>query len=443
MPTASLVLVLACLAPPPAESAPPTASEQVEVVAVEPPPAPELPRDAFAPADTAPIVPAPAPTPTTTPAPNPNPNPTWQAELFADLLYAVNSNTPDNHVMRGFLTSPRSGEFTPNTVGAFVRHAVNDAEPWWFELGIHAGPAVDALVGAEPEPGGADSRYAGLEVFKHIALANAGFRIRKSGTTIGAGVLESPLGLSSFWTFRNPNYTPMWQNNIVPYYFSGARITQDIPGGLTLAAWVVNGAQTYADANEAPSGMFSLTYTPKPRKGMKGLTLKSHVLFGPEGPSIAPEDWYILWDSTLVWDFDAHFTMGFCWDYAIENPGRAIGDQNVYMGGGILARGTIFESEVATIDLVLRPDFLWDRDGRFFGVEQLLLTPTATLNAYVWERLIVRAEYRFDYSNNENGFFYRGAATTDGGPDLAQLQHTVFVSLTALWDFWFGRRKAG
>lgn len=443
MPTSLALLALTLLSPP--DAAP---TETVEIVAIEPPPAPTPSEPPPAPSDTAapttvPTLPLDATAPIDAPAPKPEPKHTWQAELFADLLYAVNSNSPDNHVMRGFLTSPRSGEFTPNVVGAFVRHAANEDEPWWFELGIHAGPAVDALVAAEPSPGGAQSRYAGLEVFKHIALANAGFRIRKSGTTIGAGVIESPFGLSSFWTFRNPNYAPMWQNNIVPYYFSGARITQDIPGGLTFAAWVVNGAQTYADANKAPSGIASLTWTPKPRKGMKGLVLKSHVLFGPEGPSIAPEDWYVLWDSTLVWDFDAHFTMGFCWDYAIENPGRIRGDQNVYMGGGILARGTIFENEVATMDLVLRPDVLWDRDGRFFGVEQQwFVTPTATLNTYVWERLIVRAEYRFDWSSNERGFFYRKDATADGGPGLARTQHTVFVGLTALWDFWFGRRRA-
>ncbi len=398
--------------------------------------------------------PASAPTPAATPKPElqplPEPAPkrdqneqsrTWQAELFVDIVYAFNSNSPDNHILRGMATSPRSNEVTANTIGAFVRHAATDAEPWWFELGFHAGAAVDSLVAAEPVPGGEDGRYAGVEVFKHIALANAGFRIRKTKTSIGAGVFESPLGLSSFWTFRNLNYTPMWQNNIVPYYFMGARISQELPGGVTLSGWIVNGMQTYSDVNKVPSGMVSLLFQPAPRKGMQGLKLQSHVLFGPETVNIAPQDWLILWDTTIAWDFDAHFSMAAAWDLTIEHPGREQSEQNLYTGGGILAKGTIFERPNARIDLTIRPDFLWDRDGRFFGVRQWLITPTATANLWLWGHLLLRLEYRYDHSTAPTGFFYRHEFT--GDDDVvghARNQHTVFMALTGLWDFWFGRR---
>lgn len=433
---APATLVLFTLLGPPEET-PNRSSEQVDVVAIEPAPAPEPEREP----DPDPTAAIDRPVPVPEPEPEPEPARTWQVELFADIFYAVNSNLPDNHVMRGFVTSPRSGELSPNVVGAFVRHRANDDEPWWFELGIHAGPAVDALVAAEPNPGGVDSRYAGVEVFKHIALANAGFRIRKSKTSIGAGVFESPLGISSFWTFRNPNYTPTWQSNIVPYYLAGARISQEIPGGVTLSGWVVNGAQTYADVNEVPSGLLSLAFSPAPRKRMQALTISSHVLFGPEGLSIAPEDWLILSDTTIAWELDDRFSMAVVWDIAVENPGRIKADQNLYTAGGIMARGTLFENDIARLELAVRPDVLWDRDGRFFGVRRnLVFTPTATANLWLWDHLMLRLEYRFDQSVAEAGFFYRGAATTDGAPGLAQRQHTVFMALTGLWDFWFGRR---
>jgi hypothetical protein len=59
------------------------------------------------------------------------------------------------------------------------------------------------LAAAEPIAGGDAGRFAGAEVFKPIALAHAGFRIRKSKTSIGAGVFDSPFGISDFWSFRN------------------------------------------------------------------------------------------------------------------------------------------------------------------------------------------------------------------------------------------------
>jgi hypothetical protein len=341
--------------------------------------------------------------------------------------------------MRGYLTTPRSGEFVPGVVGGFIRHRATDAEPWWIEIGLHAGANVDSLTAAEPVAGGEDGRFAGVEVFKHIALANAGFRIKKSKTSIGAGVFESPLGISYFWSFRNSTYTPMWQNHIVPYYLIGANVSQPLTKSLTFSAWLVNGAQAYADNNKAPSGVASLIWSPAPRKGMHALTLASHVLFGPEGQSLAPEDWYVLWDTTITWAFDEHFSMAAVWDFAIENPGRAKAEQNLYTGGGILARGCVLERGIARMDIVLRPEVLWDRDGRFFGVPQWLITPSAGADLALWERLIFRVQYRYDYSTSPAGFFYRGAATTDGGPGLAREQHTVFFALVGLWDFWFGR----
>jgi hypothetical protein len=433
------LLLLTVLGPPELDAA---QSERVEVVAIEaaseqPEPAPEQPAAAPEQPAAAPEQPEPAPE---QPAAEPDVKRSWQAEIFVDVYFAANSNSPDNHIMRGYLTTPRSGEFVPGVVGGFIRHRATDDEPWWLEVGLHAGANVDSLVSAEPVAGGDDGRFAGVEVFKHIAVANAGFRIKKSKTSIGAGVFESPFGISYFWSYRNSTYTPMWQNHIVPYYLIGAQITQEIRPGLTFSAWLVNGAAAYSDANKAPSGAGSLIWSPAPRKGMHALTLASHVLFGPEGQSIAPEDWYVLWDTTISWAFDEHFSMAAVWDFAIENPGRAKAEQNLYTGGGIVARGCVLERGIARMDIVLRPEALWDRDGRFFGIPQWLITPSVGADLALWQRLMFRVQYRYDYSTSPAGYFYRGSATNDDSPGLARSQHTVFFALTGVWDFWFGRR---
>jgi hypothetical protein len=373
-------------------------------------------------------------------------NRTWQAELHIDVAYGFSSNWPENHLYRGMYTNPRTHELAVNNVGAFVRHPLREDEPWLFELGLHAGAAIDALTEAEPIPGGPDGKFAGSEVFKYIALANAGFALRKTKTVLAAGVFESPMGIGSFWTFRNWNYTTSWESNVVPYYLAGAKIVQPLPGNFELAGWAVNGFQTYADLNAVPSGLVTLTWArpptlvSSPRTGNTALTVSTQVYFGPESRNLGPKDWLVYWDTWAVYDFDDHFSLAAVWDLGVDRAGREAEDQSLYTGGALFARGTVFEGEHARIDLAVRPEASWDRDGRFFGVDQWLVSGTATANMWLWEHLLLRMEYRYDYSTAADGFFYREEFGSDDALGLAKQQHTVFLALTAWWDFWFGAR---
>ena len=423
-------------------------SERVEVAVVASPAPSEPPSGPAVPTE-------PEPSPTTAHEPETTePAKTWQAELFIDVAYGFNSNFPDNHVYRGMYTNPRTNELAVNTVGAFIRHRLDPREPWQFEIGFHAGAAVDALTGAEPIPGGPDGKYAGSEVFKHIAVANVGFELRKSKTFFGAGVFESPMGIGSFWTKNNWNYTTSWESNLVPYYLAGVKIAQQLPGNVELAGWFVNGFQSYADLNAVPSGLVTVTWNrPRvevgpPRTGTNALSLSTQLYFGPESVDLHPADWLVYWDTWVVWDFDDHFSMAAVWDLGVDRVGRVgerpldpAGDQLLYTGGAVFARGTVLEREHVRMDLAVRPEASWDRDGRFFGVDQLLISGTATASMWLWDHLLLRMEYRYDHSTAAQGFFYRDEFGSDDAIGLATDQHTVFLSLAAWWDFWFGRRS--
>ncbi len=438
---ASAIFTALSFAPPEAEAEPPAERVHVApVAAAAPEPEPEPPG-----ADPSPPEPEPEP---------PSAARTWQAELFIDVAYGFNSNFPDNHVYRGMYTNPRTNELSVSSVGAFIRHGLTEREPWQFELGVHAGAAVDALTSSEPIPGGPDGRYAGAEVFKHIALANAGFEIRKTKTFLGAGVFESPMGIGSFWTKNNWNYTTTWESNIVPYYLAGVKIAQQLPGNVELAGWFVNGFQTYADLNAVPSGLVTLTWNRPPvevgppRTGTNSLTVSTQVYFGPESVDLHPDDWLVYWDTSAVWNFDDHFSLAAVWDLGVDRVGRVgdrpfdpAGEQQLYTGGALFARGTVFEREHVRMELALRPEASWDRDGRFFGVDQLLVSGTGTANMWLWDHFLLRMEYRYDHSTADAGFFYREEFTGDDAIALARDQHTVFLSLTAWWDFWFGRTE--
>jgi hypothetical protein len=439
----SLVLLVSLLGPPEADASP-APGEQLELPARASAPTPgaaaEQPEPRPAP-DASPSEPAPAP------EPEPEPEHTWQAELNIDTAYGFNSNLPDNHLTRMTVT-PRSGEMTIGAVGAFVRHPLRDDQPWLFEFGLRAGAAVDALTASEPNPGGPDGKFAGTEVFKHIAVANAGFALRRAKTTFAAGVFESPIGFGTFWTHRNWNYTTSWELNTVPYYLTGLRITQPLPRGFELAGWVVNGFQSFADNNNVPSGMLALNWTrpktpvPPPRTGSTSTQFATHVYFGPEGTTaIGPKDWRLYWDTWVVYDFDDHFSLAGVFDLGLDRVGRE--DERAPFGTlALFSRGTIFEGKRGHLDLALRPEALWDPRGRFTGTEHWLFAGTGTLTFTLFEHLFLRAEYRFDHSTARNGFFFRREFTHAGAPGLAQDQHTVFLSLAANWSFWFGGKRS-
>lgn len=367
----------------------------------------------------------------------------WHVDMFVDVAWGFNSNSPDNHVYRGMFTNPRTNELAVNNVGGFIRHPARRGEPWIFELGFHAGAAVDALTSAEPIPGGPDGKFAGAEVFKHIALANVGVEIPKAKTVLAAGVFEGPMGIGSFWTRHNWNYTTTWESNIVPYFLAGAKVVQPLPAGFEISGWVLNGFQSYADLNSAPSGLVTLTWaqgpTPvsSPRTGDTALTLSTQVYFGPEGTSLAPKDWLVYWDTWAIYDFDSHFSLAAVWDVAVDRAGRSAEQQSLYTGGALFARGTVFEGKHAVVDLAVRPEASNDRDGRFFGVDQWLISGTATASLRLYDHLLLRTEYRFDHSTASNGFFYEHGRGSDDAIGLASDQHTVFLSLTGWWDLFF------
>ena len=179
----------------------------------------------------------------------------WEVGGFIDANYAYNSNLPDNHVNRLRSAVPRTGEFSLNLAVVYIRR---DPIPGQFsptfELALQAGPAADALMYYEPTPGGDASRFAGMEVFKHLGRANVGFKTRR-GTEVSVGMHLSPVGIGIHWTPFNWNYTVSWELDGVPYYLTGLRLVHTINDRHGLQLWVVNGWQTLADSNKAPSMM--------------------------------------------------------------------------------------------------------------------------------------------------------------------------------------------
>ena len=368
--------------------------------------------------------------PTVAPEPEPEPKPeperSWTVTALVDTGYAINSNHPNNHIYRGTSTHPRTGEFTVNLGLAALTHAPTAAEPYRFEFGLQAGSAADALVVAEPVLEGEEGGFAGAETWKHLALANAGGRIEASGTEIGAGLFGSPIGIGGFWTPLNTNLSPSWESNGAPFYFAGARVLQDLPAGFGAQAWIVNGWQTLGEANSAPSYLAGLTWASE-RWNANGF-----VYFGPDTVDTSPEAWRVHADANGGYDGEV-VGVSAVWDYGQERrtdlPGEPV---HVWTGGGVFSRFTVHRGKVADVELSLRPDAWYEDGGSIYGADHWLLSGTATAGVFLWRHLRIRAEYRYDHSTADGGFFYRGGAVTPDGPGLSNRQHTIFFNVAGV-----------
>lgn len=299
------------------------------------------------------------PEPSTEPTPVPDPREaaepieplrTWGVAASVDIAYLLSTNFPRNHVYRGMVPTPRVGEVTPNVVSVSLDHMITPEEPWRVELLLHAGAGVDALIEPEPVPGGADGRYAGAEAFKHIGLANAGVRL-KSGTTLEGGLMPAPLGLEWFWPHRNAHQTVSWTANGTPFYLMGAHVEQELPAGFDVFAWVVNGWQTMADLNSAPSYLVGLNWSPR-----EELVAAAMVYFGPDDVDISPEAWRVHGDAFVAWSGE-RLGLAAVWDAGRERLTTQMGAPvALWTGGGVFARGTVVSRERVVLDLAARPE---------------------------------------------------------------------------------------
>jgi len=395
--------------------------------------APELPRER-APA-AAPEPKSPDPT-TTTNAESPEQN--WVVGGFIDTGYAFDHNLPDNHVDRGNFTAVRANEVTVNLAAIYVRHTPTDAEPWLFELAGQIGAAAAGLLASEPRPGGDASQFTGPEVWQHLGRANVGARIPKVGTELAVGLFTTPIGIYSFWSKDNWTFSTPWHLNAVPYVLMGGRISQPIGKKFVAQVWITNGWQSYGDINRLPSIMVGGAYTPH-----RHVTLSQWTYFGPEDVDNRARAWRTLFDQWIVYD-NGKWGLSGVFDVGRERL-TAIFDEPValWMGGAITARGRVLTSrrERVSWDMYGRGETFWDRDGRMFGVRQLIGSGAYGNTVTLFDHVMLRVEYRYDRSSNRTGYFYRGAAVHDDDDGLGRDQHSVFFALTGYFDHAFATPK--
>jgi hypothetical protein len=347
----------------------------------------------------------------------------WHLSAYLDLAYIVDFNFPENHLWRSRTTSSRFNEFAPNMGFINVRKDATTDSRWGMELGAQGGYDSKnfAFLQNEPEVGGADT-------LRHIQRANVSYLAPVgNGLTVQAGLFNSFLGYESLYAKDNATYTRSWIADNTPYMMFGVNARYPVNERLTIAAFIVNGYYHLSHPNDQPSYGAQVVYKPSAQ-----MTVTETLYAGPDQSKTAFEFWRFYLNSIVERKTD-DFLLALSYDIGTESIANQPGAPRTFaMGGDIVARWQIdYHWAVA-----LRPEFYWDRNGRWTGNEQFVKAMTTTVEYAVpfgWTRTRMRAEYRWDESTGAGGGFFKGGDVTPGTPGLTASQHLLLAAL--LWTF--------
>lgn len=353
----------------------------------------------------------------------------WQYGAYLDVSYPLNFNFPENHLWRNRSTVPRHNELSPNMAMAYMSKEASAGSKWGMELAVQGGYDSREFAFLPGEP-----KFSGADTLRHVGLANVTYWAPKGdGLILTAGLFSSFLGSEKLYAKDNVHYTRAWTSDYSPYAMFGVNAVYHMNKIVTLSGFIVNGYAHLSRPNDHPSYGLGLTFTPLPC-----LTI-SHTLYaGPDQQRTDLEFWRYYLSNVMTWE-DRQFSVTLTYDVGTENIADRPGAPRAFVMGGSASIRWQFAPKKWYA--AIRPEFYWDRNGRWTGSEQFVKAMTTTLDyapfsdcePRIFRNTHVRLEYRWDDSTGANGGFFRRGDSTPGVPGLTGSQHLIILGL--LWTF--------
>ena len=347
----------------------------------------------------------------------------WHYGAFVDISYPIDFNFPENHQFRNRTTTTRTNELAPNMAMAYVRKDVSETSRWGLEFGVQGGyDSKDfAFLQGEPKVGAADT-------LRHFSRANVSYLAPVGkGLKVTAGLFNSFIGYESLYARDNVNYSRSWIADNTPYMMFGVNAQYPVSDALTATAFVISHYYHLAHPNDQPSYGGQLVWQYSPRVKM------TQTLYGgPDQKSTSFQFWRFYSDSNVEWKSD-DVTVALTYDIGTEGIANRPGDPRAFVMASALFTQWRFATPWA---VAVRPEFYWDRNGRWTGSEQFVKAVTTTLDYKAGigpTNALLRLEHRFDESTGVNGGFFKRGDVAPGTPGLTAAQHLLFLSL--IWSF--------
>ena len=216
--------------------------------------------------------------------------------------------------------------------------------------------------------------------------------------TLQGGIFSSLIGYDGLYAKDNFTYTRPWTGDYTPYFMLGVNASYPVTPRLTATALLVNGYWHLAHANDVPSVGGLLAY-----KATDRVTVKETVLMRTTSDRHRAAVLAILFGQYRR-------TKNRACDGGIRIPdwdrGRGHGGDPRALW--MAAQAPVKWSIRGPWSVVVRPEFAWDRDGRWIGAPQSITAFTSTVDdrrSFGEAQAIVRLEYRVDDSRGSGGGF--------------------------------------
>jgi hypothetical protein len=182
-----------------------------------------------------------------------------------------------------------------------------------------------------------------------------------------------------------------------------------------------------AHANNVPSSGGQLAYKPTNQT-----TLKQTVLYGPHQSNTSLEFWRVLSDTSVELKHK-QFTGAFEYFVGSEKLGTPGNPRALWMSSQLLLHWA-FNSR---LNVTVRPEVYWDRDGRTTGFAQTVKANTTTLEyriPYKQAAAILRLEHRIDDSRGPQGGFFNDGEILPGVVGLTPTQNLLIGAVILTFD---------
>jgi hypothetical protein len=365
--------------------------------------------------------------------------------VYLDGYYEYNFNHPVGRVNALRAYDVTSNLFSINQTAVIFEHPPDvDAERrWGGRLDLQFGQATETLQGNpanEPRP----------QIYRNIfqAYGTYIFPVGK-GMNVDFGKWGSSLGIEGNYTKDQINYSRAYWFNFLPFYHMGFRVNLPVTNNFSVNYWLVNGTNQVEATNGFKDELFG--FVAKPRTD---ISWTMNYYFGQEHPdripvntlptpipvqpgltfvSIkpAPDGRTHIFDTYVTWQPTSNITTALEGDDFIQRlwqfdaPGHSSAPARTT--GGAAYFQYRFPAKFA---IGARFEYMADYEGLFSGISQALKEGTATFDYKLAETLLIRSEWRRDFSNQPTFF-----TSVDGV--LSKQQTTATVGLI----LWWGRKE--
>lgn len=188
----------------------------------------------------------------------------------------------------------------------------------------------------------------------------------------------------------NPNYSrSLLFNYAIPFTHTGLKVSYPITDQVTASLHLVNGWDVTDDNNKGKTVGLSVGVTP-----LEQLSTTLNLMYGPEKPDNNHDQRLLLdWVGTVKPMKDLSFILNV--DYATEQHSASDGGEAKWYGWAIIAKYDFSD----WFGIAMRGEYFNDQDGVRTGTAQRAKEITFTPQFTVAKNLLVRPEYRHDWSN--------------------------------------------